>query len=145
VTGTDLVLEWGVRASFLAYIEGLPDGVIDVAGDAERADGVFRFPGRGTGQHEYAFDGRLHFFAHQGVLDVTLDRIRVEGHGAGGMLTAETAGMRLGIAALANIESGGDVPFRSDRVTLTDDGAALLGGVYSPGAPAAPLIIRSVR
>jgi hypothetical protein len=40
---------------------------------------------------------------------------------------------------------GGLAATRFDAVTLTDDGAAVLGGVYQADAPADPVTIRPVN
>jgi|GEM_PF-3310356 len=144
MTGTDRVeLEWGLRRSFVAYVERLPDGVVRASGDAVRDGDVFRLPGRRLASGGFAFDGVLRFSAHAGVLDVTLDAIRVEA----GELSAVVAGTRVPIAELgASAEVGAAdadaVVARFDSVVLGDDGAAVLGGVYPVGASADPVTVR---
>lgn len=141
MTGT-VELAWGVRASFLAYIEALRDGSVSVADGAQRDADGFRLPGRRLDAGEYAFEGSLHFFGYAGALDVTLRDLRVHVDGDSGALTAAVAGLRIPLAAIAGPRSdaGGTTVF--SEVTFTDDGAALLGGVYSAGTPSDPVTIR---
>ncbi len=143
------VLEWGIRQSFVAYVERLPDGVIQASGGAVREADVFRFPGRRRSSGAWAFDGALHFSGYSGVLDVTFEAIRVEGS----ELSAEVSGARIPLASLAGPSGLGEADgeadgeasgVRFDTVVLTADGAAALGGVYSVNAPADPVTIRAV-
>lgn len=134
-------LEWGVRDSFLSYVETLPDGRVETLGGVVRDDRVFRFPGRVEGDG-YRFSGALHFFGHRGVLDVTLRDLEVSRTGAHGVLTADISGWRLTLAGLSDFDTTDRDVLHAGAVTLTDDGAATLGGVYPPGAPAAPVSIR---
>jgi hypothetical protein len=146
MTGTEsgtAELAWGLRQSFVEYVEGLPDGVVQATGGAVREQGLFVFPGRRESTSGWAFDGTLHFSGHAGVLDVTFTAIRID---AGG-LSAEVAGERISIARLAGRTEltgpeGGLPATRFDAVTLTDDGAAVLGGVYQADAAADPVTIR---
>jgi hypothetical protein len=142
--GGTVELAWGLRQSFVAYVEGLPDGLVRATGGAVRADDVFVFPGRRESANAWAFDGALHFRGHAGVLDVTFAAIRID---AGG-LSAEVAGERIPIARLADraelARPGGAPSTRFGAVTLTDDGAAVLGGVYQTDTPADPVTIRAV-
>jgi hypothetical protein len=143
MNGEDRVdLEWGLRQSFIAYVEQLPDGAVTVTDGAAREGGVFRLPGRRLSSDEYAFDGALHFYGHAGVLDVTLAEIRIEA----GKVWTHIAGVPIPIAVLgdpgATDDTDGGVSAQFDAVVLTDDGAALLGGVYSAGASADTLTIR---
>jgi hypothetical protein len=139
------VLEWGIRQSFVAYVERLPDGVIQASGGAVREADVFRFPGRRRSSGAWAFDGALHFSGYSGVLDVTFEAIRVEGS----ELSAEVSGARIPLASLAGPTGSGEADgeasgVRFDTVVLTADGAAALGGVYSVNTPADPVPIRAV-
>lgn len=135
-------LVWGLRHSFIAYVESLADGVVGATDGAVRDGDVFRLPGRRISPDEYAFDGVLHFSGHAGVLDVALAGIRIEA----GKVWTLIAGTPVPLvelgdpAVLEDTERGISTQF--DVVTLTDDGAALLGGVYSAGAPADQLTIR---
>jgi hypothetical protein len=136
-------LEWGVKESFIAYLEALPDGLIEERNGAARREDVFVLPGQRVDEDGFRFIGTIHFYAHHGVLDVTLDEFRLERAGRRTVLSAEVSGVRIPIAELMNVGVGGDAVLHSEFVSLTDDGAAVLGGVYPPGAPLAPLMIHS--
>lgn len=138
----DVELEWGVRGSFLAYVDALPDGEVRAEEGATRAGEVFHLPGQRIGEDLFAFEGRLRFSGYGGVLDVALEDFRVRLTGHGGEITTAVSGMRVPIASLRAATDEGPVR-RFDTVALTDDGAAILGGVYSPGAPADPVTIRT--
>lgn len=146
MTGIDSIeLAWGIRKSFVNYVDRLPDGVVLATGGAVREADAFRLPGRRLSSQSWAFDGVLHFFGHSGVLNVTLEAIRIDGD----ELSAEVAGVRIPMALLAEpielIDSEGDAEaFRFNVVVLTDDGAAVLGGVYPANAPADPVTIHAV-
>lgn len=138
----DAQLAWGIRGSFLAYVDALPDGVIRAENGATRSGQVFQLPGRRIDEDGFAFEGRLRFFGYGGVLDVALEHFRARLTGHGGEITTVVSGVRIPIASLRGASDEGPVR-RFDTVTLTDDGAAILGGVYSPGASADPVTIRT--
>ncbi|MFF1251810.1 HtaA domain-containing protein [Pseudarthrobacter sp. NPDC058329] len=141
-----LELEWGLKDSFIAYLEALPDGLIEEHNGATRRDGVFVLPGRQqAGDDNFAFTGTMRFYGHHGVLDVTLDNFSLERSGNRAVVYAEVSGVRIPVAQLSRVEAGDRTVLHSESVTLTDDGAAVLGGVYSPGASLAPLTIRSTH
>lgn len=138
-------LEWGIRQSFIAYVERLPDGVIQASDGAVRVGDVFLLPGRRLSPDAWEFEGVLHFSGYAGVLDVTLEAIRIDGD----QLSAEVAGTRIPMALLAGqsalIDANTDAGVvRFDAVALTGDGAAVLGGVYPANAPADPVTIHPV-
>lgn len=139
---TDVELEWGIRGSFLAYVDALPDGLIRAEVGATRSDQVFQLRGRCIDEDMLAFEGRLRFFGYGGVLDVTLEGFRVRLTEHGGEITTVVSGVRIPIASLRGA-SDERIVRRFDKVTLTDDGAASLGGVYSAGASADPVTIRT--
>ena len=135
-------LEWGGRRSFVTYVERLPDGSVSATGGAVREVDVFRLPGRRLAPGVWAFDGALRFSGYSGVLDVTLEAIRIDGD----ELSAEVGGNRITVALLAEPSDavGDEESLDIDTVLFTDDGAAALGGVYSAGTPADPITIRAV-
>lgn len=138
-----LELEWGLKNSFIAYLEALPDGRIEEHNGATRRGDVFVLPGRQqVGDNSFAFTGTIHFYGHHGVLDVTLDNFALERSGNRAVVYAEVSGVRIPVAKLSEVEAGDRTVLHSESVTLTDDGAAVLGGVYPPGASLAPLTIR---
>lgn len=127
-------LEWPIRTSFVAYVEALPDGRVEVEGGASRtADGGFVFPA--IQGEELAFAGSVRFHGHAGVLDVTIADPRVEAHGESADVTVALVSGRIRFAtvgALARIDAG---VVSATEVAATDDGAYVLGGIYQPGAP----------
>lgn len=73
-------LDWGVKASFRAYIEHAAEGGrIELAGGAAKAtDGTYRFPvasgsyDEETEVNEVQYAGSVNFFAYGGILDITI-------------------------------------------------------------------------
>jgi hypothetical protein len=137
-------LEWGVRQSFVQYVEGLSDGVVAVGNGAARRGAAFLLRGERTAT-DAAFDGAIRFSGHLGVLDVAMDGIALRGIGGRAAVWTAVGGIPVELAAVGEIHEEADGGLRADAVTLTADGAALLGGVYRAGAPLAPLIIRPVQ
>ena len=136
-------LEWGIRPSFVQYVETLPDGVVALGDDVQRRDGAFVLRGRAQGPLA-EFTGAIRFSGHLGVLDVTLDGLSVRGIGGRAAVWTSVGGEPVQLAVLGDVRET-DGSLRADEVTLTADGAALLGGVYHAGAALAPLTIRPVR
>ncbi|TQL55692.1 Htaa protein [Subtercola boreus] len=157
-------LEWAVKASFVAYVEALPDGKVETFGGAARAaDGRFLFAAAGGTEGDLAFTGTLRFSGHHGVLDVLLSDPRIETVGGLAALTIAVGAERVHIATIGHLEAGTPgtgihssegAAARADTltaatltgtgVTATDDGAHLLGGVYSAGTPLDDLVILRV-
>ncbi|MCU1480233.1 MAG: LPXTG-motif cell wall anchor protein [Subtercola sp.] len=136
-------LEWAVKPSFVAYVESLPDGRVEVGGGVTRAsDGRFVF-GADAGQGEFGFVGSVHFFGHHGVLDVTLADPRIEVVGDRFVVTIEVQGERVHVATVEQLRGDGADVLSASGVEATDDGAALLGGVYQAGTPLDNLTIYS--
>lgn len=135
-------LEWGVRGSFLAYVDRLPDGSARADTGAVREGSVFLFPGERLSTQEYVFSGSVHFFGYAGVLNVSFDDIRVSLADDFGEVSATVDGARVRLAELADPEDIGSETITCKTVTFTDDGTAVLGGVYPPGAHADPVTIR---
>ena len=135
-------LEWGIRNSFLAYVDSLPDGSIRADAGAVREGNVFRLPGLRRSAREYIFEGALHFFGYAGILDVSFDDIQLSLTRDLGEVSASVDGTRIRLVDLAEPETLVPGTIVYNTATLTDDGAALLGGVYPPGAPADPVTIR---
>lgn len=76
---------WGVRQSFLSYVEGpIAHGAIEVTAPATRDGGVFAFPQTSKDWEadaepgSAAFGGAIRFTGHDGVLDLTLANPTVE-------------------------------------------------------------------
>jgi hypothetical protein len=136
-------LEWGIRESFVQYVEALPDGVVAIGDDVRRRNGAFVLRGHVDGA-EADFTGAVRFSGHLGVLDVAMDGVALRGIGDRAAVWTSVGGYPVELAAVGQVhEQAGTL--RADEVSLTADGAALLGGVYQAGAALAPLIIRPVR
>lgn len=138
-------LVWPLRNSFVAYIEALPDGIVQACSGARRRGRDFIFPGRRKAGGAFGFDGELHFAGHHGTLDITLESLEVQPDGENATLWTVVSGFRMPMATMTGVQASGAVLLRSDAVKLTDDGAHVLGGVYAPGADLEPLTIRTVR
>lgn len=136
-------LEWGIRESFVRYVEALPDGVVAVGDDVQRRDGAFVLRG-GVDGAVADFAGAIRFSGHLGVLDVAMDGVTVRGIGDRPAVWTSVGGHPVELAAVGEVREE-DGALHADGVALTADGAALLGGVYQAGAALAPLIIRPVR
>jgi len=139
------LLEWAVRESFVSYVERLTDGVIDVLDGAERTNAGFLFPGhRGPARDEYNFEGIVRFSGHLGTLGVELRELRIACSDGAGTIEAMIAGAHYPLAEFDGAVSGDDGTLTAADVVFTVDGAAILGGVYEPGAEAAPFRVRPV-
>lgn len=133
-------LYWGVRASFVDYVVGNPDGEV-YGDDGVETDGtgVFRFPLRSAQRDgdswRLDFAGDLRFRAHFGALDVTLARPRVELEGSAGTLSVAVGDAHVPIArvrARPPAEIGGSwLVFPPLPVLLTAEGVALFGDAYA--------------
>jgi hypothetical protein len=132
---TGFVLRWGVRETFLRYLDALPDGAVGTTGGAVRDGQAFLLSGGRTSQTRFAFEGGLRFSGHQGVLDVALDGLEVRVEGPTGVLSTHVAGEPVDLADLGGVVVEPDGELSATSAVLTGDGAALLGGVYPPGTP----------
>lgn len=91
-------LDWGVKASFVNYIEHLaPNGSVTVTGGASRNDdGTFHFPVASnstydptTGAVTTSFAGAVQFTAHGGLLDLQITGVQVNATPTSGQLVAD--------------------------------------------------------
>ena len=131
-------LVWALKESFAAYVSGLPDGRIAVSGAAGRAaDGAFAFPALDATNRR--FGGTVRFTGYGGVLDLEVSDPILESEASVTFVTLAIgpSGERVRFARLGAPCPLDTVPWTATAVTATDDGAALLGGVYAPGAPLA--------
>ncbi|GGF31366.1 HtaA domain-containing protein [Subtercola lobariae] len=139
-------LEWAVKPSFVAYVEALPDGRVEVVSGVSRAeDGRFVFGADAESEHgELGFTGAVHFYGHHGVLDVTLTDPRIEAEGRRFVVTVEVLGERVRMATVEQLLHDGSDGLEASGVEATDDGAHLLGGVYQAGTPLDDLLIHGL-
>lgn len=145
-------LQWGVKQSFRAYVEG-SGGRIEAGGGAVRSpDGGFEFapaPGNalsigadGAVSGEGRYLGELRFEAHGGMLSVFLADPRIESGPDGLVLTVADSPARNRRIAIANLDTA-QAPPETGGVSLptrlTLDGMFLLGDHYPPGTLVDPV------
>ncbi|MFE7400796.1 HtaA domain-containing protein [Streptomyces sp. NPDC057557] len=149
----DGTLEWGVKESFRKYLaSSFSGGKITVKDGAAQApdNGVFTFVnGKGTydtATHgtDTAFEGGVNFYAHGGVLDITLSDVKLSTTGTGGAITVDVAtpeGTRNDVAFAAldlsavkpGRGAGGAMVFKDIPATLTKAGSEAFNGQYKEG------------
>jgi hypothetical protein len=143
MTATPVRLHWAIKPSFVAYVEALPDGAVEVLDGASRdAQGSFVFPAV-PGETD-RFSGAVHFRGHLGVLDVTFGEPRVEQRPGGVQLTVAVGAERVAFATASSLEPHGDGGVASSALEATDDATHLLGGVYPPGTALEPFQITGI-
>ncbi|GAB4003742.1 HtaA domain-containing protein [Glycomyces albus] len=142
-------LDWGVKESFRNYITGpIAQGEVNTGDGASTVGGAYRFhsatgeydPEAGTASLSYS--GWVHFWGHDGELDVTFANPSIEYSGSSGTLYVYVNGTRTDMAAL----SGPDISARSGTVsvegasaTLTANGAEAFAGYYEEGQALDPV------
>lgn len=135
-------LEWAIKPSFVAYVEALPDGGVELEDGVTRTEeGAFVFPGVvGT---DLAFRGAVRFHGHAGVLDVTIADPRVEPTGSTADLTIAlgNGNGRVRFATVGVLTRTAVGILSSADVSATDDGAYVLGGVYQAGTALDPFTV----
>ncbi|GEK80161.1 HtaA domain-containing protein [Agrococcus baldri] len=122
-------LLWGVKASLLGYVRGMPDGAVTVTGGAEEVDGGFRFPAAGS----LRFCGSVTLTGHGGMMRVVVaDPAIVEAEGGWAIEIADPDddAARLRFATLTGFDGE-----RTSGAALTEDGADLFFGPYERGTP----------
>ena len=153
----DGVLDWGLKESFRAYVEGpIADGEITMIAPATRnTDGTFRFPD-GTGEVDpdagtvsVHLAGGVSFYGHEGSLDLTIDDVRLQIAGGTGAIVVD---MRSGAETYPDLEivtldlggqqldpdPDGVVTLIDVATTLTAGGSTALGEFYPPGTSMDP-------
>ncbi|MGY3064018.1 hypothetical protein ACVWZD_008316 [Streptomyces sp. TE3672] len=150
---TDGTLEWGVKESFRKYLaSSFSGGKITVKDGATQAagNGAFTFSG-GKGTYDTAtygtdtaFEGGVNFYAHGGVLDITLSDVKLATTGTGGAITVdvttpkgteddvEFASLDLSAVKPGKGE-GGAMVFKDIPATLTKAGSEAFDGQYKEG------------
>ncbi|MGW1690924.1 HtaA domain-containing protein [Streptomyces sp. NPDC002399] len=149
----DGTLEWGVKESFRTYLaSSFSGGRITVKDGATQApdNGVFTFAdGKGTYDTDThgtdtAFGGGVNFYAHGGVLDITLSDVKLATTRTGGTITVDVTtpeGTRDDVAFAAldlsavkpGRGAGGAMVFRDIPATLTKAGSEAFNGQYKEG------------
>lgn len=140
-------LQWGIKSSLLRYVQGMPDGTIEVSrGAAETAEG-FVFPATFTVEGELSFRGTVTLTGHGGMLHLPLSDPALVAEGAGWALTIadpDNADERLQFARAGQL-------IETDRglcavgTVLTSDGADLFFGPYVAGTPLDDPCVRRSR
>ena len=135
-------LRWSIRQSLLQYVSSLPDGRLRVAGGVDVVDGFhFVFPAAdpavdGTTAVEglHRFTGAVELTAHFGMLRFVFADpwLHARPDGAGALSTVTHDGSRATIATCA-LQRDADGTWQGTRVTLTQDGAALMADTYPAG------------
>lgn len=153
-------LNWGVKASFRAYVTGpIAHGKVETTGGATASGDGYRFPDA-TGHFDAAkqtlnagFDGKVRFLGHQEdgayTLDLSLSNLEIQAHGTTGKLIADVstkdratkkAATYTGLAvADLKLPAGGltakdgVVTLSAVPATLTADGTKAFGGMYRAG------------
>lgn len=127
-------LGWGIKASLLDYVRGMPDGTIETSNGAGEGDAGFVFPGLG----DDAFGGTVTLTGHGGMMRVTISDPALVRGGEHWLLTIADPGdpgIRLPFARIAAIDTGSDGVRRATGTVLTGDGADLFFGPYTAGTP----------
>lgn len=156
-------LEWGVKASFRAYITGpAANGSITPAdGATDNGNGTYRFPVSG-GSHDQAganinvaFAGSLRFLGHGGALDITVSDLRIEVSGTAGVVRADVVTKNRGTGTydthadieLVSFDLNGVTPsataggwrWSGVPASLTQAGSNAFGGFYPAQTPMDPI------
>lgn len=140
-------LEWGVKESFRAYFERLPDHNYALSGGSKMLiDGRFQFPGLSADAQCLKFHGEIRMTGHHGALSLQIADPIIEFHKADtAMLSAvvdeeNAQSYRLVIAALnKKSEDARSIIFDTH---LANDGQFLFMGNYFAGDPMDPVTIR---
>lgn len=159
-------LDWGVKASFRAYVTGPIAGgsITTAAGASANPDGSFRFPlVSGTRDATAAtasstHGGSVRFRGHGGALDLTISELRVSISGSTGVLTADvvTKGLSdpapvtyddvdlatLDLSSVTPVATADTATYPSVPVTLTAAGSSAFAGFYPAGTAMDPLTLR---
>ncbi|WP_167132137.1 HtaA domain-containing protein [Paramicrobacterium chengjingii] len=141
-------LSWGVKSSFVSYIEGgIANGSVSASNGASRTGSGFLWgSGSGSisdaGQGTVSFPGSVHFTGHDGVLNTTISGLRVKATGSNsGTLVADVAskdmdgnnvggsGVSFATLSFSSLSASGGTA----SVALTTAGAKAFAGFYNGG------------
>lgn len=143
-------LRWTVRASFLRYVAGLPDGRASATDGAritqsDPQEFVYVTDPEHSSDDVLAFRGDVRLSGHRGLLFVRVANPRIHLDGVQARLTVDDpmtedgTGPRLTLVSLA-IEKRRDDWWGTD-VRLTADGVAFFNSVYPADEPFDPLSV----
>lgn len=140
--GMEKALEWGLRASFLEYVDGIDDTHIDCNG-VDRVRGGFRFPlaPRTVGEDvsNLLSTGSLTITAHRGFLRVLLRDPAVELGSGSYVLTADIGSPgRTVVCRLFGPRLEDESGLTYDA-KLAEDGVRLFGDIYPVGTEMSPV------
>jgi len=127
-------LVWGVKASLLDYVRGMPDGAVAVDGAIESADG-FTFPSApGPDDGILRFRGSVTLTGHSGMMRVVIADpwVAVDSRELSIADPDDKTG-RLTFARFVALASDGEQTLRAQGTTLTADGSDLFFGPYREG------------
>jgi hypothetical protein len=144
-------LTWGVKASFLNYVEAVGGSITLSDGASRTEEGAFVFtavPGGdltiaadGSATGAMRFQGTIAFDAHGGMLKSTLTELGLEASDDGLVLTVLEGPMNQGRCSVAKL---GSVEVLSDnaitmRTEITLDGMYQIADNYPPGTELDPI------
>ena len=140
-------LDWGVKKSFRDYITGpIAHGSVTTAGVTDN-NGIYNFPYKTGGSFDATtglgtalYSGSLHFYGHDGQLDITFSdpSIRVTGPKTGTLAVKVDGGAAvtiatLDLAAATATSTATSASFAGASATLTEAGGVAFGGFYPAG------------
>lgn len=157
-------LDWGIKSSFIGYLESpAAAGTITLTGGTTRDGAVFSFPlGEGSeylsaSNFSAPFAGTFRVTAHGGVLDIFFENPRVAISGTSGTLVADATSKNqdtgvvetfdnvvlatLDLTGVQATADGQDVTLADIPATLTEAGAPVFGGFYTAGQALDPVTI----
>src|SRR5690625_5054958 len=148
-------LTWGVKSSFVSYVEGgIANGKVSVGGGAARSGGAFTW-GAGTGDLDDSGTGTLtyprwvQFTGHDVVLNLRISNLRVEMNGDSGTLVGDMKSQDMdgndvsatGITIATLSFSSPSADGGKASVSLTGQGAKSFSDFYSAGEEMDPLTV----
>lgn len=145
----DIGLAWGIKDSFLDYLDRIGDAQIELRdGAATTSTGQFFFRFDSRDDHTLRFRGTVALHAHFGALELRLSDPQIELGGSTVVLTITGPERRLPLLDLTwpqGVEEHGVEMWRDAPAVLTPDACHLFGGAYSGGEPFAPVTARVPR
>lgn len=150
-------LEWGLKQSFRAYVEGAGGSIEIGEGARPTDDGVFAFPAApgdmglafsvdGKPEGTARFIGEVRFEAHGGMLKVFLADPAIEVGPNGGVVTVADSAARDRRVTLAMLDFDGARAGEGGELViptkLAMDGWQVLGDHYPPMTPLDPVRLK---